>query len=537
MESKLVLRVHDFEKVFGTEVLFDKTSLIVHEGDKIALLGQNGCGKTTFVRCLLSDEDYGGEIELNLDFSFAVMEQEKVFDESDLTFEEYLKSKRERLIKRREEIEEKFSEPSVYEDSVLYEKILNEHSKLSLRIDTNVDESILKDMLEELGFEMQDYSKKISSLSGGQRTKLRLCEVLCRDADFFVLDEPTNHLDFESIRWLEKRLFYLKKTFIVISHDRYFVNLVSSRIVEIENKKFESYDMSYVSYIKKRDERWAALRHKHYAVDKEKKRLAKSEKEKREWAHLHGSKKLRIQADKLARKSKELGVPPNPDDFEDNYELKFLPGNYSGNMVFKGRDVSKLFGDFSILNNVSFDISSGEKIAILGKNGCGKSTLLKLLCSLESVSAGEFKVADDIKIGYLSQEFFDMDRDMSVMDYLWQADQRLMEHHIIANLIKFGFSLNRINDKIKTLSGGEKTRVSLVRLMLSKCDVLLLDEPTNHLDVQLIESLENALKSFKGTIVFVSHDRYFMNKVAKKLFVIEKGSLTILEGNYRDNFS
>lgn len=530
------MRVKNFGKEFGNNVLLEKAELTIHRGDKVALLGQNGTGKTTFIKCLADTEDFTGELELNASISFAIMEQERVFDKSDLTFAEYLENKKNQLMSKKSKIEEEFANPDIYDDEVLYAKLLDEHLKLSIRAELNIDEENIRGILDEISFEMVDYDKKICSLSGGQRTKLRLAEVLSRGADFFVLDEPTNHLDFETIRWLEKRLFYGKDSFIVVSHDRYFVNLVSERIIEIENKVFVNYDCDYVDYIKKRKKHLEELKHKHYVVNKEKKRLKASELQKREWAHLVGSKKMKVQADKLARKAKDLGDPSNPDEFIDNYELEFKEGKSCGNMIFKAEDVCKSFGDSKLFADCSFKIENGDKIAILGKNGCGKTTLIKVLNKKEKYDEGVVKFGDGIKVGYLDQEFKDMNPKQKVMDFLWEADQKLMEHHIIANLIKFGFDVSRINDKLEKLSGGEKTRISFVKLMLSHCNVLLLDEPTNNLDVELIQSLEKALKKFRGTVVFVSHDRMFINKVAQKLFVFEDKKIKVLDGNYSANF-
>lgn len=328
----------------------------------------------------------------------------------------------------------------------------------------------------------------------------------------------------------------MKKSFLVISHDRHFVGITTNKIIEIENKQFKVYDCDYPDYRKRKKKHLQALAQKHYAVSKEKKRLKESEKQKREWAHLVGSKKMKIQADKLQKRAQDLGNPPNPEDFVENYELNFGIGYSTTNTVFIVNELFKKFGDFKILNKISFKVSMKDKIAILGQNGCGKTTLLKILNGNDLDFSGILKKGQQLKFGYLDQEFKDMDYNQTLMDYLWDTDAKLMEHHVIANLIKFGFGINRLKDKIKSLSGGEKTRLSLLKLTLTNCNVLLLDEPTNNLDIELIESLESALKKFQGAIIFVSHDRMFIDKIAKKLFVIENKKLEELDGNYSDNF-
>lgn len=531
--KKLILRVRDFEKSFGSKDLLEKASLLIHQGDKLTLLGQNGCGKTTFIKAIADEIDYTGEIELNSGFRLAIMEQEKSFENTPETFSNYLEKKKDKMLEKQSELEEKFTDPEIYEDTIKYEKLLADCTKLQIRAETNIDELKIKEILTELGFEMEDYDKPIFALSGGQKIKLRIAEILSRDADFFVLDEPTNHLDFKSINWLENRIQTSDKTFLLISHDRHFVSVVSNKIIEIENKGFETYECGFNNFLIRRKKRHEALKNKFSSVEREKRRLKKSEDEKRKWAHLVGSKKMKIQADNIKRRSDKLGTHINPDELKENYELKFYHGDFISTQVFKATDLSKSFPNLEIFNNINFVIENQERIVLLGKNGIGKSTLLKMFANFDKDYEGTLKISPDLKIGYLDQEFKDMDPKQTVMEYLWEADQTLMEHHIISYLIQFGFDYTRINDKIEKLSGGEKTRISLVKLMLSRFDVLLLDEPTNNLDVELIESLENALNKYKGTIVFVSHDRRFIDRVAKKIFIIKDQKLEILDGNYQ----
>ncbi len=529
----LILRVRDFEKTYGTKDLLDKAELTIHKGDKVTLLGQNGCGKTTFIKCVAGDDDYYGEIELNPEYKLALMEQEKSFENTPKTFSDYLEEKKQVLLEKQSELEEKFTDPEIYEDTLKYEKLLADCTKIQIRAETNIDEVKIKQILSELGFEMNDYNKPVISLSGGQKIKLRLAEILSRDADFFILDEPTNHLDFKSIKWLEQRIRTTDKTFLLISHDRHFVSVVSNKIIEIENLKFIEYNCGFNNFLLRKKKRHEEIKNKFTSIEREKARLKKSEDEKRKWAHLVGSKKLKAQADNIKRRSDNLGESINPDEFNETYDLKFYNGNFTATQVFKGQNLSKSFGQLKILDDVDFLIEKQERIVLLGKNGIGKSTLLKMFAGLDEDYQGKLQINPDLHIGYLDQEFKDMDPKQTVMQYLWEADQSLMEHHVISYLVQFGFDLTRIDNKIEKLSGGEKTRISLVKLMLSRFDVLLLDEPTNNLDVELIESLEKALKNYKGTIVFVSHDRRFIDRVAEKIFIIKNQKIEILSGDYQ----
>ena len=523
----LILRVSNFEKAYGTKDLLDKAELLIHKGDKLTLLGQNGCGKTTFIKCIAGEDDYYGELELNSEFKLAIMEQEKSFEHTQKTFSDYLEDKKNSLLEKQSVLEEKFTDPAIYEDTVKYEKLLADCTKLQIRAESNIDEIKIKQILTELGFEMNDYNKPVISLSGGQKVKLRLAEILSRDADFFILDEPTNHLDFKSIKWLEQKIKNTDKTFLLISHDRHFVSVVSNRIIEIENKKFISYDCGFNNFLIRKKKRHEEIKNKYTSVEREKKRLKKSEDEKRKWAHLVGSKKMKIQADNLKRRADNLGTIDNPDDFNDTYKLHFYNGDFTATQVFKAQNLHKEFPTQVIFEDVDFLIEKQEKIVLLGKNGIGKSTLLKMFYGQDQDYEGKLQINPNLKIGYLDQEFADMDKKQTVMQYLWEADQSLMEHHVISYLVQFGFDLTRIDNKIEKLSGGEKTRISLVKLMLSRYDVLLLDEPTNNLDVELIESLEKSLNNYKGTIVFVSHDRRFIDRVAKKIFIIKDKKIRV----------
>ena len=531
--TDLILRVSNFEKAYGTKDLLDKAELLIHKGDKITMLGQNGCGKTSFIKCVAGEDDYYGDLELNPEYKLAIMEQEKSFENTEQTFSDYLEDKKNKLLEKQSVLEEKFTDPEIYEDTVKYEKLLSDCTKLQIRAESNIDEIKIKQILTELGFEMNDYTKPVISLSGGQKIKLRLAEILSRDADFFILDEPTNHLDFKSIKWLEQKIKTTDKTFLLISHDRHFVSVVSNRIIEIENKKFISYDCGFNNFLIRKKKRHEEIKNKFTSVERERARLKKSEDEKRKWAHLVGSKKLKAQADNIKRRSENLGIIDNPDEFNDTYKLHFYNGDFTATQVFKAQSLHKEFTNQVIFENVDFLIEKQEKIVLLGKNGIGKSTLLKMFSGRDQDYDGKLQINPNLKIGYLDQEFADMNPKETVMQYLWEADQSLMEHHVISYLIQFGFDLTRIDNKIEKLSGGEKTRISLVKLMLSRFDVLLLDEPTNNLDVELIESLEKSINNYKGTVVFVSHDRRFIDRVAKKIFIIKDKGVEILSGEYK----
>ena len=319
---------------------------------------------------------------------------------------------------------------------------------------------------------------------------------------------------------------------MVVSHDRYFLKKLVNRVIEIENLDIKDYKCTYAEYIARREHHLLNTEHKFRAVTKEKKRLLDSAKEKRKWAHINGSKQLKNFADALERRAEELPEVFNPKDFIKDFKLDFESGLNTGKRIFAIKDLKKSFGDLTLFDNVEFTVRKADKFAVIGGNGTGKTTLLKILADIIEPDKGEIDHGLNLKVGYFDQEFSNIDMNQRVIEFLQNNFAHLREHIIIATAIKFGFPRDKLRDRMKTLSGGEKARINLVRLMEKKCNVLLLDEPTNNLDLELRTMLENALKNYKGAVVFVSHDRYFINKVATKTLVIENKEIKEHEGSY-----
>ena len=532
----MILRIKNLSKKFGSKILFEKGEFIIHENERCALIGQNGTGKSTLIKCIMGEEDFEGIIELNKNIKLSVMLQEKQFEDSEHTFSEYLKEKIEMIEDRKRQCELKIGDAKIYEDMEKFGKIMQEYELLCRRTTEQIEKSKLKEILTELKFEMEDYNKKIINLSGGQKTKLRLAECLCKDANFMILDEPTNHLDFETLRWLENHLLATKKTILVISHDRYFLSKIINKVVEIENTKFQNYIGKYEEYLKEKSKHFESLEHKFLAVSKEKKRLLDSAKEKREWASIKRSKKLKIIADRLERRAEELPEVFDPKEFVQRFKINFEEGIRPGNDIFTLKNVEKSFNNFTVFKKASFEVHKGEKIAIIGENGSGKSTLIKILCSLISSDSGEFIVGCNVKIGYFEQELKNIDPTQKVIDFFADSFKNLQRHDIISLAVRSGFPRDKLKNKLSTLSGGEKARLNLIRLMTEKFNVLLLDEPTNNLDIELIETLEKSLAEYKGTIIFISHDRYFIDKIATSLLIINNNEIRQCPGNYSNMF-
>ncbi|MBT3985115.1 ABC-F family ATP-binding cassette domain-containing protein [archaeon] len=527
----MILNIKNLKKAFGNKILFKDCKLSIHKNNKIALIGQNGTGKSTLIKCISGEEDFEGTIDTN-NTKISIMEQEREFEKSEGTFTEYLQEKHDKIEKLKIKYEEMLGDPNIYEDYKKFERIDNEFQILLARQTEKIEEVNIRKTLKSLKFEMEDYDKKIKNLSGGQRTKLRLAECLAKNVDFYIFDEPTNHIDFETLKWLEDHLERNIATFIVVSHDRYFLKKLVNRVIEIENLNIKDYKCTYAEYIARREHHLLNTEHKFKTVTKEKKRLMASAKEKRQWAQVHGSKQLKNFADALERRAEELPEVFNPKEFIKDFKLKFEPGLNTGKRIFAVKDLKKSFGDLNLFDNVEFTVNREDKVAIIGGNGTGKTTLLKILAEIIKPNKGEISEGINLKVGYFDQEFSDINMNQRVMEFLTNHFAHMRDHVIIATAIKFGFPRDKLRDKMKTLSGGEKARINLVRLMEQNCNVLLLDEPTNNLDLELRTMLENALKNYKGTVIFVSHDRYFINKVATKTLVIENKSIEEHDGGY-----
>ena len=518
----MIIRIKNLSKKYGAKVLFEDAQATIHRSEKAALIGQNGTGKTTLVRCISGEEDFCGIIETN--GTLSVMQQEKEFENAKQSFTSYLKAKRERLDHRKREIEDSFSDPEIYKDEERYEKIMQEYGALCSQVSGKIAESKLKKMLAAIRFDMIDYEKPICDLSGGQRTKLRLVECLSKDADIYILDEPTNHLDFDTRKWIENYINSSDKTFLIICHDRFFLDRVVSKIVEIENKKLITYKANYSRYLKLRTKHFAELKHKYEAITKEKKRLQKSEDEKRDWAKRSYNHKIKKKADNIARRRENLPEVFDPESFTKKFKLHFRNGPSTNMNVFDAENLSKAFGANVVFEKANFRIRREDRVGLLGGNGSGKSTLLKIL-SGRLKAEGELKKGTPLKIGYFDQELRDISPKQRVLEFIQEHSASMEDHKILAMLIRFGFPKDKFRDRIVNLSGGEKARLNFIRLMVGGFNVLLLDEPTNNLDLELMEALEDALIKYKGTIVFASHDRYFIRKIATSFFDINEKAI------------
>ncbi len=527
-----MISINDFTKGFERENLLENINLVIHPGKRIALVGKNGAGKSTFLKCLSGQEDFSGRI-VSEGVGVSMMEQESSFEDLDRTFGDYIEDKKRNLEDKRLSLEKKMGLPEVYEDEGRLNSLMDRYNLLLSDESLDPEDVRLIDILGKLKVDEAILSQKISSLSGGQKVKLRLAECLAKKADIYFLDEPTNHLDLESSEWLGQYVKDNVKSLIVISHDRYFLNEIVDEVLKIEDKKFEKYAGGYSDYEEAEGEHLRLLGHKFRDATKKKAKLMESAAEKRSWASLAGSKRLKCLADRLEREANEVVIGTDPESLIIRIEIVFPDKKLHKCEVFRLSGVTKEFDGRVLFKDVDLEIDQGEKIAVIGGNGCGKTTLLKILMGLEKVNTGSVFKRDNLRIGYFDQELGGVSGDKNVADFVEEECGRDIEV-LKSTLSKFGFKDKFLVQKIGKLSGGEKGRLNLLRITLENNEILLLDEPTNNLDIHLKDSLEKAIRDFPGTVVVVSHDRYFMDRVATRVLDVGDGEIKSFSGNYSE---
>jgi ATP-binding cassette subfamily F protein 3 len=457
------------------------------------------------------------------------MEQEKNFSNLNKTFEEYLKDKEKKLEKRRKELEKQIGDPKSYENEEKFNSLLDEYNLLLTDSSFNIEQKSTREVLKELKMDEKDLNQKIKNLSGGQKTKLRLAECLSKKADIYLLDEPTNNLDLSTREWLESYINGNIETLIVISHDRYFLNKIVEKVWDLENKTIKEWPYRFSQYLEKKKNYLENLEKKFKDAMKRKKQMLESAKAKRnQMSNLYNP----TLAKRLERDAKKLDEVANPFNFIKEIEMDFNSKKLHNCSIFRLEDVEKEFNKV-LFKDVNQEINFGEKVCIVGENGTGKTTFLKMLIGEIESSKGDLYRRKDVKIGYFDQELKGIDREKTIMQFFVEETGK-DEEQLISILLKYGFEKESFNKKIKHLSGGEKGRLNILRIALEKNNILILDEPTNNLDIYLIESLENALKNFEGTIVFVSHDRYFVDKVATRILEIKDKKVSSFKGNYSE---
>ncbi len=531
----IILSVSDVSLSFGTDVVLSRVSLGVNEGDKIGVVGVNGAGKSLFMKIAAGVvEATEGNVFVAKDKKIGYLEQNtgldsqsQMFDEMLLAFPNLVRDE-ERLTELMTLMDGKCSE----NEHMMYAK---EYTALEEKFKKEGGyeyKSRISSMLVNLGFAKETHNMPINTLSGGQKTRLALARLLLSSPDILMLDEPTNHLDIQTAQWLEEYLKAYKKSLIVISHDRYFLDKVTKSTFEIENQEGKLYPCPYSQYVK-RKEQDRKVDEKHYQLQQ--KEIARLE------AFIENQRKWNRERNIIAAESRMKAIDrmekiQKPKDLPSNIKFSFQMGE-NGKCPDKMLEVSNLSKGFDgkrLFSDVSFILHGKDRMFIVGQNGVGKSTMLKILCGKITQDFGTFEYAKGLSIGYYDQEHQGLNTNNTVIDELWDCFPDKTQTQIRSALAGFLFTSDDVFKKVDVLSGGEKARLTFAKLMLEKNDMLILDEPTNHLDAPSREVLENALKDFDGTILCVSHDRYFINKLASRIFEIRQDDVFDFKGNYED---
>ncbi len=526
----MILACRQLQKSYGIDVILEKITFHLEEREKAAIVGVNGAGKTTLFKVLTGQISAdGGEFYLKKEVSVGYLAQNLQIESEKTIYEEML-SVFEKIIETEANLREMENEMGGLHGQKLSDK-MGEYAALQHYFEQNDGysyQSRLKGVLKGLGFVESDFTRPMSQLSGGQKTRVHLGKLLLSKPDLLLLDEPTNHLDIASIEWLEDFLRSYPGAVLIISHDRYFLDRIVTKVVEIENKKSYVYNGNY-SFYSQQKEINREVQQKAYEMQQ--KEIKHQEDVIRTLRSFNREKSIK-RAESREKALDKLERIDKPDTLPDQMRLTLTPFITSGNDVLHAENLSKSYGGQKIFQNVAFDVKRGEKAAIIGPNGVGKSTLFRMLLKEVSSDSGVIRFGTNVFVGYYDQEQAKLDESKTIFDEISDTYPTLTAGQIRNILAAFVFTNDDVFKPISALSGGEKGRVSLAKIMLSKANLLMLDEPTNHLDMFSKEVLESALNRYEGTVIYISHDRYFINKTAEKILELTPDGVILYNGNY-----
>ena len=529
----ILLQVNQLCKYYGADIILSNIKLEVQTRDRIALVGRNGAGKSTLLKIISGNLSYdSGDIIKPKDVKIGYLAQDTGL-ESTLSIWEEMLSVFEELRKQEQtlrKLEQEMSDPSLFENPTQYEKVLKEYDELQVQFKENGGyqfEADIRSVLHGLNFHSFDYNTKISSLSGGQKTRLALGKLLLSKPDILILDEPTNHLDIDTLSWLEQYLQSYDGAILIVSHDRYFLDEVVNGVYEISRHQIMKFPGNYSFYLNKKAENYERDMK---LFEKQQDEVAKLQDFiQRNLARASTTKRAQSRRKQLDR----MELMDRPLGDESSATFRFDIEKQSGNEVLNIHSLSIGYEkDAAVSTNINLRVTRGESIALVGPNGVGKSTLLKTIVEKLPALAGELQIGTNVFIGYYDQQQADLTSNKTVLKELWDEYPFENEKDIRTVLGNFLFSGDDVLKIVSSLSGGEKARLALAKLMLQKANFLILDEPTNHLDLDSKEILENALIDYPGTILFVSHDRYFINRIASKVIELNVEGVTDYLGDY-----
>ncbi|MBO6196670.1 MAG: ABC-F family ATP-binding cassette domain-containing protein [Butyrivibrio sp.] len=526
----MILSVHGLYKSFDGKDILRDASFHVENNEKVAIVGINGAGKTTLLKLILGElSPDDGDVTFAKDVTVGYLAQNQNIDTENTIYEEFKEVKREvwELEDSIRNAEEQMKHLKGDELNALLERYTKMNEEFQ-RKSGYAWKSEVTGVARGLGFLEEEFDKKISTLSGGQKTRVALGKLLLQNPDLIILDEPTNHLDMNSIRWLENYLLNYKGAVIIVSHDRYFLDKIADKVIEVENCRVSSFTGNYSDYaIKKEQKRaieWNAYIKQQAEIKHQEEVIAKLKSFNRE--------KSIKRAESREKMLDKIEVLDKPVDVNDSMKITLKPNCESGGDVLTVEGLSKSFGNEKLFEGLDFEIKKGEHVAIIGDNGTGKTTLLKMINQAEPIDAGKITYGVKVHVGYYDQEHHVLHDEKTLFEEISDAYPTLNNTQIRNTLAAFLFTGDDVFKRIGDLSGGEKGRVSLAKLMLSDANFLILDEPTNHLDITSKEILESAISGYEGTVLYVSHDRYFINRTATRILDLTRGKLVGYIGNY-----
>lgn len=526
----MILTCSHISKAFGTNEILKDVSFHIEEREKAAIVGINGAGKSTLLKIIMKDLSADeGEAVFAKGTSIGYLAQHDAVSSSNTIYEELLETRRD-VIALEERIRALEQEMKHLDGDRLNEA-LETYNRLSTEFENKngyAYQSEIIGILKGLGFSEEEFSKNIDTLSGGQKTRVALGKLLLQKPDIIFLDEPTNHLDMNSIAWLEVYLQNYPGAVVIVAHDRYFLNKVVTKIIELDNGHSCVFSGNYSAYAEKRaqmrEAQMKAYLNQQQEIKHQEEVITKLRSFNREKSIKRAESRVKM-LDKIERLEK-------PTEVSSEMKIRLEPRITSGNDVLAVEGLAKSFGSLSLFSNLSFEIKRGEKVAIIGDNGTGKTTLLKILNGVCEPDAGSFSLGSKVHIGYYDQEHHVLHMEKTLFEEISDAYPTLTNTQIRNVLASFLFTGDDVFKRISDLSGGERGRVSLAKLMLSEANFLILDEPTNHLDITSKEILENALNQYTGTVLYVSHDRYFINETASRILELTGNTLVNYIGNY-----
>lgn len=519
----------------GVKDIIRGVSFSIEEGDKLAVIGVNGSGKSTLLRMICGEyTPTEGTVYIARDKTVGILEQDdafKISNEGDNTVLSQMYSAFPQLVRDEKTLIRLEAEMKCAEEGKLM-RLSGEFERINSRYIAEGGlyyKSRAKSLLVSLGFPEATHSLAIETLSGGQRTRLALARLLFSEPDILILDEPTNHLDTDTMLWLESHLISYQKTVILVSHDRYFLDRVTNKTLDIENGKAELYKCAYSKYTEEKKQKRLTQERAYENQQKEIARLEKYIEQQRRW----NRERNIIAAESRQKAIDRMEKVERPEDAPKSIAFAFTGGGETGNDVLSVRNLSMAFGEKKLFSNLSFDVKKKERVFIVGANGTGKSTFLKILLSKLNPTAGVFEFGYNVKIGYYDQENQNLCEEKTVLDELWDAYPDMTQTRLRSVLALFRFRGDDIEKTVSVLSGGERARLTFAKLMLSETNVLILDEPTNHLDISSREALEDAVDEFGGTVIAVSHDRQFMQRLGTR-FIEIGAKCEDYRGNYQN---